>query len=296
MTAASRSSAERFDKIRDALLATEEGRWFYAALLARLQSQDTDRLLAAIAEAKDAILERSEDTRGQIFHAELAEMARTIQRARVEISQIRMDDAPPSRIIAATEELDAIVTATERATSDILSASERIQAAADKLRKAGAQAELCDEIDAQSTEIMMACSFQDITGQRTTKVVNLLRYLEQRVNSMLAVWGQTKGAGASDLARADFNPLDTRPDAHLMTGPAREGEGVSQDQVDRMLGGGAEEMAEEVAPPASGAGEPEPKARSQVPAAPAPAEPAAPEAPAEGEALNQDDIANLFAA
>ena len=34
-----------------------------------------------------------------------------------------------------------------------------------------------------------ACSFQDITGQRTEKVVNVLRFIEQRINAMIEIWG-----------------------------------------------------------------------------------------------------------
>ena len=78
---------------------------------------------------------------------------------------------------------------------------------------------------------MTACSFQDITGQRTTKVVNVLRYIEQRVNSMVQIWS----GDAVDPAATQ--PLDTRPDAHLLNGPAVAGAGVSQDDIDALFGG-----------------------------------------------------------
>ena len=44
-------------------------------------------------------------------------------------------------------------------------------------------------------EIFTACSFQDLTGQRTTKVINVLRYIEQRIGSMIAIWGEDKTPG-----------------------------------------------------------------------------------------------------
>jgi chemotaxis regulatin CheY-phosphate phosphatase CheZ len=81
--------------------------------------------------------------------------------------------------------------------------------------------------------LMVACSFQDLTGQRMTKVVNALRYLEQRVNTMIEIWGITP----EDAAKVKQQLNDTRPDAHLLNGPAREGEGVAQDDVDRLLNG-----------------------------------------------------------
>lgn len=79
----------------------------------------------------------------------------------------------------------------------------------------------------------MACSFQDITGQRTTKVVNALRYLEQRVNAMIQLWAdQPAGAGG----RPPPGPADPRPDAHLLNGPALPGQGHSQADIDALFG------------------------------------------------------------
>src|SRR6185437_12300764 len=111
--------------------------------------------------------------------------------------------------------------------SDILNAAERIQSAAARLPKTAELTPLREEIDAQTTEILTACSFQDITGQRTTKVVNTLRYLEKRVNSMIEIWG------IDSLKALDEEASDTRPDAHLLNGPSLEG--VSQDDVDALL-------------------------------------------------------------
>jgi chemotaxis protein CheZ len=37
-----------------------------------------------------------------------------------------------------------------------------------------------------------ACSFQDITGQRITKVVRSLTYVETRVNKLIEAWGRSE--------------------------------------------------------------------------------------------------------
>ncbi len=81
------------------------------------------------------------------------------------------------------EELDAIVHMTESATSRILSATELMQEIAWTLRESGANNALCDHLDEQAMEIYTACSFQDLTGQRTRKVIEVLRYLEERINA-----------------------------------------------------------------------------------------------------------------
>jgi chemotaxis regulatin CheY-phosphate phosphatase CheZ len=160
-------------------------------------------------------------------------MASGIAQTRREIAAIKpaQADKPGSdRIVAATEELDFVLKSTESATAEILTAAERLQALSGELRDKGADGTLCDEIETHATNLMLACSFQDLTGQRMTKVVNALRYIEQRVNSMIEIWGVSvtdgKGAPAS---------TDMRPDAHLLNGPAREGEGVAQAEVDRMM-------------------------------------------------------------
>ncbi len=97
------------------------------------------------------------------------------------------------------------------------------------MRAAGVPAVLCDTLDNEVMNIFTACSFQDITGQRTTKVVNALRYIEQRVMALMGLWG------LEDIAPDELPPesVDHRPDAHLLNGPSDDG--VNQDDVDRML-------------------------------------------------------------
>lgn len=164
-----------------------------------------------------------------ILREELKEMSAYITQTRREIAALRPADAGSNRIMAATGELDAIVSATERATSDILNGAERIQELAAKLPRDGDVGPIANDIQAQVTEVLTACSFQDITGQRTTKVVNTLRYIEQRVNSMIGIWGID---GAAPPAPTDL--VDKRPDAHLMNGPALDG-GPSQADVDALF-------------------------------------------------------------
>ncbi|HEX2512031.1 MAG TPA: hypothetical protein VHK44_05480, partial [Xanthobacteraceae bacterium] len=90
----------------------------------------------------------------------------------------------------AMEELDSIVQTTESATSNILTAAEQVQEIAWTMRESGSVEALCDELDARATEIYTACSFQDLTGQRTRKVIQLLRYLEDRINTVVNAGGK----------------------------------------------------------------------------------------------------------
>ena len=176
--------------------------------------------------------QKSED-RLDILKGELEEMRTSILKALQEIAAIKSEDADNNRIMAATAELDAIVTATERATNNILGAAEGLQEIGAKLREGGADADACDEIDTHVTDIFLACSFQDITGQQTTKVINVLRYLERRIKSVIDIWG-VEGAKPSGVRTGSMEQWD---DATLLLGPQLEGNGVSQDEIDRMLDG-----------------------------------------------------------
>jgi hypothetical protein len=79
--------------------------------------------------------------------------------------------------------------------------------------------------------VFTACSFQDLTGQRTTKVINALRYIEQRVAALIALWGLSE----ADAGNPPPGPQDTRPDGHLLHGPSLDG--IDQGGVDRLMAG-----------------------------------------------------------
>jgi chemotaxis regulatin CheY-phosphate phosphatase CheZ len=224
-------SEQEYVAIEDEIASSPRGRAFLRAYRERasvVAAEQVRRLLRDLMILRED--ERQVDTAAhmQILRRELQEMSGFIQRTREEIAALHPEDEKSNRILLATGELDAIVSATERATSEILSCAERIQIAAERLPKTPEMGETASEIGARAMDIMMACSFQDITGQRTTKVVNTLRYIEQRVHSMIAIWdvSQTKRAAAAE-------PLDKRPDAHLLNGPTTNG--VSQADVDAMF-------------------------------------------------------------
>jgi len=166
----------------------------------------------------------------RLLRQEFEEISLYIRQTRNEIASLRPEDDGASWLQTARGELDAIVTATEQATYDILGAAEEVQRLVGTLPAEGAAAPVRDALEAQVIAILTACSFQDITGQRTTKVVNALRFLEARVNSMVQIWGAGERDTASGLPR-----VDTRPDAHLLNGPALTG-GISQNDVDALMG------------------------------------------------------------
>ena len=221
----------QYAAVHDAMAQSELGRLFLEEHSKRESVVNAADVLATLDGIREAAKAGPKSIPMDILRRELQEMSSSIMQTRQEIAAIKPEEASNNRIMAATEELDAIVTACERATTDILTAIERMQEIGDEARKFGLDPALCDEIESHATDIFMACSFQDITGQRTTKVVNVLRYLEQRVNSMIEIWGVDE----SDQAGANFAPIDAREDAHLLEGPHLEGLRNDQDDIDRLL-------------------------------------------------------------
>jgi chemotaxis protein CheZ len=216
-----------YDMIESAVLETTRGRWFLAEYARRNRHADTTMLLGAI-ERLEASL-RGETTARLVdrLRFDLVEMANSIVRTKAEIATIKPNADQHGKFGEATEELDSIVQATETATSEILAAAEQVQEIAWTLREQGLDPMVCDTLDARATEIYTACSFQDLTGQRTSKVIEVMRYLEGRINAMIDIWGLrgTMSAEAAEASQAD-----------VLSGPARPGYGLDQSGVDVVMG------------------------------------------------------------
>ena len=77
-------------------------------------------------------------------------------------------------------------------------------------RRAGGEA--AAKLQAATTKIYEACSFQDITGQRITKVVTTLKTIESKVAHIVNTFGAT-AAGTRVLS------AHVATDADLLNGP-----------------------------------------------------------------------------
>jgi chemotaxis regulatin CheY-phosphate phosphatase CheZ len=170
------------------------------------------------------------------IYGELRQLSEHIQKARTEIAELRPTDLKEDKIPRAGKELEAIVQATEEATGTIMDAAEEIMSSDNEDADAYKQT-----VDDACMRIFEACSFQDITGQRITKVVTTLTHIEERLTSLQAAWGPDIQE-AIERARSED---DRDEEADLLNGPALEGEGIDQSAVDSLLNG--EEVSAETA-------------------------------------------------
>jgi chemotaxis protein CheZ len=78
-------------------------------------------------------------------------------------------------------------------------------------------------------KVYEACGFQDITGQRISKVVKALHHIEGKIEALLAVFG-------ADLSEPAAAEAPASGDASLLNGPALpSAAGNSQADIDALL-------------------------------------------------------------
>jgi chemotaxis protein CheZ len=165
------------------------------------------------------------------FYSELEGLARYIREAKHEIASIQPTDISTSYIPKATDELDAVVGATEDATNKIMDVCDQISAIAEKV---GAPSK--DELIACTTRIFEACNFQDITGQRITKVVETLKHIDTKIEALVRAMGEEINRGGGDEHKPKHLHA-AEPEKGLLNGPQLPGNAVSQDEIDRLLSG-----------------------------------------------------------
>ncbi len=169
----------------------------------------------------------------QELKKELTGLFHYIQRVRSEIAAIHHPAEEDHHFEKMGDQLDAIVEATEKATDTIMSTVESNEALLGEVRAGlgddGLIAKI-DEVSANNMGLFEACSFQDITGQRIGKVVEELKFMNDKLASMVDIWGPEALSKEPLLGKAD----DT-PEGEVLEGPALEGKGVSQDDIDKLF-------------------------------------------------------------
>jgi chemotaxis protein CheZ len=200
-----------------------------ADFLRMRRSQDVSLSdVVALAEITAESLQTFFETMDSAIYRELREIAEYIQSMKTEIGVLGVNEIRETRIPAAGEELGAIVKATENATNTIMECAEVVMAT--NTDDVEAFKSLVDE---KMLVIFEACSFQDITGQRIAKVVETLEHIEGRVGRFAAaIHAKDLGGYLSEFEQSRAE----RRQRLLLNGPAREGEGIDQADVDRLLG------------------------------------------------------------
>lgn len=160
---------------------------------------------------------------------DLREVLEYVVRAKREFMSIGPRTLSARKIPAANQELNAILGATEEAAGQIMDAADKVGEVA-----AIVNGETGAELQNISTGLYEASAFQDICGQRITKVMGILKFLEGRLASLAETLGDDNLEEEDGSVEFDQDGLAVDPDK-LLHGPQLDGEGISQDEVDALL-------------------------------------------------------------
>lgn len=183
-----------------------------------------DKVVEIISSVIKKVEEAGDASRENIYK-ELKELRNLIEETRRDISATRMTEIAGKHIPTATDELDAVVAATEAATSAIMDGCDSITSIASLLPD-----EHNEALMAEVTKVLEACSFQDITGQRINKVVKSLKVIDEKVARLLGILDE-KIPGLPVTEEQD-NRIG---DAKLLNGPQMPDKAVSQEDIDKLL-------------------------------------------------------------
>ena len=200
------------------------------ARLTELQAQSRSPSREDVAEVVGEMLQSLEGDLSEVnlkVYAELEGLAKYILAAKREIAALRPDDIMSEHLPKATDELDAIVGSTEEATNGILQAMELLESLTAQM-----PAEVAEQVTNAVTQVYESCNFQDITGQRITKVVKALKHIEEKVEKLVAAFGD-------EIQKYREHHPGEEPkksgDEKLLNGPQLPEEAGKQDDIDALL-------------------------------------------------------------
>lgn len=166
---------------------------------------------------------------------DLEELASYIQETKCEIMNLSPEEISDEHLPAASVELDAIVNATEKATNTIMEATEQIEQVGDEIG-----GETAEKILNATTQIYEACGFQDITGQRISKVVTAMQEIENKIDDLIGVFGDGDEEAREERRRAreqlrDRKRQEAIEEGELLEGPQLPETAVSQEDIDSLF-------------------------------------------------------------
>lgn len=224
-------AAQRHNEVMDALGSLKKA--MAAGIPAEAATADS-----ADDKATKIIFQEIEEKRGELerLRREMREIYQAIEQTKCQILTIKESGSDGQKMDRVAEELSLIVKGTEEATDNILHSAEMIDNNASNLvasLQCGSQQALACEIQEQIVNIFESCNFQDLTGQRITRVVKTFCFIEQRIMKMMDIWG-----GPESFHDVTPDELESRQgDKSLLNGPSLEMDEdvASQEDIDALF-------------------------------------------------------------
>ncbi|WP_188259121.1 protein phosphatase CheZ [Azospirillum tabaci] len=200
-----------------------------------VDNSDVIRAISDLGAKLDRFLTMDAQQIDQI-QVEIADISGRIKATKVEMAAIRHPLAGDDKFQQASQELSAVVSATEAATNTIMACAEELEEVVHELKSSlpeGYHADRVNDMNDVIVRIYEACNFQDLTGQRITKVVRALSFIEERVDAMMSHWNKR------EFEAMPLPPTVTKMDETLeLHGPADHQEmgNISQADIDALFG------------------------------------------------------------
>jgi chemotaxis protein CheZ len=163
------------------------------------------------------------------LYGELEALAVYIHAAKADIAALRPDQVKDEVLPNASDELDAIVAATETATNTIMDAAEKLEGLMDKVDE-----DQSNVIMNVTSEIYEACGFQDITGQRITKIVKALQDIEVKIDALVQAFG-TEIENYKNQSPQEEDVGAVLTDEDLLNGPQLQEKAQTQEEIDALM-------------------------------------------------------------
>jgi chemotaxis protein CheZ len=124
---------------------------------------------------------------------ELESIREAIDATKAEIASLHVGRPAQVGIGQISGEIGAIVQQTEMAATTILNSAERIEnqmsAIISHIDDQATGERMVSDVMLEVSQLYEACNFQDLTGQRLSRVVDTFSFVEQRIGKMLQIWG-----------------------------------------------------------------------------------------------------------
>lgn len=158
-------------------------------------------------------------------HGGVHDLANYVRHAKDAVAAARPEAILSHQVPTAMAELVAVVAATEEATGVFLEAAEQLETLSGDLPE-----EIAAKLTAIATAIYEASGFQDITGQRISKVRSVLKEIEDNVAKMTDAIGYQPDPGAPPS-----EPALEPGEPELLDGPALPGSAATQEDIDALF-------------------------------------------------------------
>jgi chemotaxis protein CheZ len=148
------------------------------------------------------------------------------------LNELGTVDEGEGPLASISRDLDEIRDATQDAAAKFLACAENIEELSDRPDIDPDDQTVLMQV---STDIFEASAFQDLTGQRLTRIAEFLRQIEYYFASTKAALGDEEAAEIANSLSDTVEQMENRKVEYILHGPQDAGTANSQEEIDKIL-------------------------------------------------------------